>query len=210
VSLGHLRCSCYVLRVQNDRIEEGSKRTYIRPTEDLGRGDLQTGAFVNENRALFIVCFIAVLAPLAAQLPALILIPSVVLELTLGILIGPSGAHLVTSQGAIGFFGEFGLMFLLKQTVQQHRSVPRREYEAIAVEPFGIGRVVFEEPCPQHIGHRRGPHRHSRVPAISLLHSVHGEEAQSVDALIIQCKIGIQCRIGRHCRRRCVHSNFPL
>lgn len=32
-------------------------------------------------------------------------------------------------------------------------------------------------PGPQHIRHRRGAHRHSGVPAISLLQSVHGEEA---------------------------------
>ena len=89
----------------------------------------------------------------------------------------------------------------VQQAVQQHRSVPRREHEAIAVEPFGIGRIVFEEPGPQHIRHRRGTHRHSRVPALSLLHSVHGEKAQSVNALIIQC------RIGSHRRRRCVHAD---
>jgi Kef-type K+ transport system membrane component KefB len=39
----------------------------------------------------------------------------VVLELVLGILIGPSGAGWVTSQGAIGFLGEFGLIFLFFQ-----------------------------------------------------------------------------------------------
>ena len=92
----------------------------------------------------------------------------------------------------------------VKQAVQQHRTVPGREHETIAVEPAGIGGIVFEEPGPQHIGHRRGAHRHSRVAAIGLLHGVHGEEAQSVDALIVQC------RIERHCRRRCVHSNSPF
>ena len=92
----------------------------------------------------------------------------------------------------------------VKQTVQQHRTVPGREHETIAVEPTGIGWVVFEEPGPQHIRHRRRAHRHSRVAAIGLLHGVHGEEAQSVDALIVQC------RIERHCRRRCVHSNSPF
>jgi Kef-type K+ transport system membrane component KefB len=39
----------------------------------------------------------------------------VVLELVLGILVGPSGASWVTSEGAIGFLGEFGLIFLFFQ-----------------------------------------------------------------------------------------------
>src|SRR6185437_9881913 len=88
----------------------------------------------------------------------------------------------------------------VKQAVQQHRSVPRRQHEAITVEPFWIDRIVFEEPGPQHIRHRRGTHRHSRVPAIGLLHSVHGQKAQSVNTLFIQC------RIWTHPRRR-VHAN---
>ena len=37
-----------------------------------------------------------------------------------------------------------------------------------------------------------------------ILHGINGEETQSVDALIIQC------RIERHCRRCCVHSNSPF
>jgi Kef-type K+ transport system membrane component KefB len=70
---------------------------------------------MSEIHALFIICFIAVLAPLLARLPALIRTPVVVLELLLGILVGPSGAGWVTSQGAIGFLGEFGLIFLFFQ-----------------------------------------------------------------------------------------------
>jgi Kef-type K+ transport system membrane component KefB len=70
---------------------------------------------MSEIHALFIICFIAVLAPSLARLPALIRTPVVVLELVLGILIGPSGAGWVTSQGAIGFLGEFGLIFLFFQ-----------------------------------------------------------------------------------------------
>src|SRR5579863_8784662 len=73
----------------------------------------------------------------------------------------------------------------------------------IAVEPLGIGRIVFEEPGPQHIRHRCGAHRHSRVTAVGLLHGVHGEEAQRVDARVIQ--FGIRS----HRRRRCIHSNSP-
>jgi Kef-type K+ transport system membrane component KefB len=70
---------------------------------------------MSEIYALFFVCFVAVLAPLVARLPPFVRMPVVVLELMLGILIGPSGFNWVTSQGAIGFLGEFGLIFLFFQ-----------------------------------------------------------------------------------------------
>jgi Kef-type K+ transport system membrane component KefB len=68
-----------------------------------------------EIHALFIISFVAVLAPLIARLPGLTRSPSVVLQLIFGILIGPSAAGWVTSEGAIGFLGQFGLIFLFFQ-----------------------------------------------------------------------------------------------
>lgn len=70
---------------------------------------------MSEIHALFVMGFVAVFAPLIARLPAFSLLPAVVLELVLGIVIGPSGLGWVTSQGAIGFLGEFGLIFLFFQ-----------------------------------------------------------------------------------------------
>ena len=70
---------------------------------------------MSEIHALFIMGFVAVLAPLIGRLPARVRAPVVVLELVLGIAIGPGGAGFVTSQGAIGFLGEFGLIFLFFQ-----------------------------------------------------------------------------------------------
>jgi len=70
---------------------------------------------MSEFHALFIMGFVAVFAPLLARLLAFIRMPAVVLELMLGIVIGPSGVGWVTSQGAIGFLGEFGLIFLFFQ-----------------------------------------------------------------------------------------------
>ena len=70
---------------------------------------------MSEIHALFVIGFIAVLAPLIARLPGFMRSPAVVLELILGIIIGPSGAGWVTSEGAIGFLGQFGLIFLFFQ-----------------------------------------------------------------------------------------------
>ena len=57
---------------------------------------------MTEIHALFVMGFIAVLVPLLRRMPAFARMPEVVLELMLGILIGPSVLGLVTSQGAIG------------------------------------------------------------------------------------------------------------
>ena len=92
---------------------------------------------MSEIHALFIICFIAVLAPLLARLPALIRTPVVVLELVLGILIGPSGAGWVTSQGAIGFLGEFGLTFLFFQAGFEFNP------DKIGVAPLRLGALAW-------------------------------------------------------------------
>ena len=92
---------------------------------------------MSEIHALFIICFIAVLAPLLARLPALIRTPVVVLELVLGILIGPSGAGWVTSQGAIGFLGEFGLIFLFFQAGFEFNP------DKIGVAPLRLGALAW-------------------------------------------------------------------
>lgn len=67
---------------------------------------------MNEIHCLFFISFVAAAAPLLVRLPQFALMPQVVLELILGIVIGPSVLGLVSSHGAIGFLGEFGLIFL--------------------------------------------------------------------------------------------------
>jgi Kef-type K+ transport system membrane component KefB len=74
----------------------------------LGCGDRPKATILSEIHALFIIGFIAVLAPLLARSSEFIRAPAVVLELVFGILIGPSGAGWVTSHGAIGVLGELG------------------------------------------------------------------------------------------------------
>ena len=62
---------------------------------------------------LLLIAFVAMLAPLLAELPHSFRIPVVVLEVILGILIGPHVFHLTSSDGMIGTLGELGLTFLL-------------------------------------------------------------------------------------------------
>ncbi|MGB6176830.1 MAG: cation:proton antiporter [Methylocella sp.] len=92
---------------------------------------------MSEIHALFIIGLIAVLAPLLARLPALIRTPVVVLELVLGILIGPSGAGWVTSQSAIEFLGVFGLLFLFFQAGYEFHA------DKIGVAPLRLGALAW-------------------------------------------------------------------
>lgn len=92
---------------------------------------------MSEIHALFIIAFVAVLAPLLAKLPVLMRTPVVVLELVLGILIGPGGVGWVTSQGAIGFLGEFGLMFLFFQAGFEFNQ------GKIGLEPLRLGALAW-------------------------------------------------------------------
>jgi Kef-type K+ transport system membrane component KefB len=68
-----------------------------------------------EIHSLLIIALVAVVAPLINKLPLRFRIPVIVIELLMGILIGPAGAGWVASGGVIGFLGEFGLIFLFFQ-----------------------------------------------------------------------------------------------
>ncbi|QSA97479.1 cation:proton antiporter [Methylococcus sp. EFPC2] len=62
---------------------------------------------------LFFIAFAAALAPLLAELPSRFRMPVVVVEILLGILIGPHLFNLITPDGLVGMLGELGLTFLL-------------------------------------------------------------------------------------------------
>jgi hypothetical protein len=92
---------------------------------------------MSEFHCLFVIAFVAVLAPLLARLPALIRMPAVILELVLGILIGPSGAGWVTSHGSIGLLGEFGLIFLFFQAGFEFNP------DKIGADPLRLGALAW-------------------------------------------------------------------
>lgn len=62
---------------------------------------------------LLLIAFVAMLAALLRELPNIVRIPVVVLEVVLGMLIGPHMFNLATPDGMIGTLGELGLAFLL-------------------------------------------------------------------------------------------------
>lgn len=61
----------------------------------------------------FLIAFVAVLAPLLAELPSRFRLPVVVVELLLGIFIGPHIFNLADPDGLVGMLGDLGLTFLL-------------------------------------------------------------------------------------------------
>lgn len=70
---------------------------------------------MNDFRVLFMISLAAVLAPLLNRLPALSRTPLVAIELTLGVILGPSVSGLVSVDQTIDFLKELGLVFLFFQ-----------------------------------------------------------------------------------------------
>ncbi len=62
--------------------------------------------------ALFIVTVVAVTAPLVSELPIKLRLPIVVVELLLGVLVGPQALNWAQPTGVLAFLGTLGLAFL--------------------------------------------------------------------------------------------------
>ena len=70
----------------------------------------------------------------------------------------------------------------MQQSVDQHRPMPVRQHEAVAVDPVGIGRIVLQVVTPEYLGNVGHAHRHPRVAGIGGLDGIDGEKAQRVGA----------------------------
>lgn len=74
----------------------------------------------------------------------------------------------------------------MQQRIQQHRRMPGRQHEAVAIRPQRLVRVVTQVVLPQVIGDRRERHRRAGVAGIGFLHGVHRQRADRVDAQLIE------------------------
>ncbi len=92
---------------------------------------------MDDMRALFLIGLAAVIAPLLARLPAFLGTPLIVLELVLGVLIGPGTLNLVSSQGSVAFLGELGLVFLFFQAGLEFNP------EKIGAAPLRLGALAW-------------------------------------------------------------------
>ena len=76
---------------------QGTSRYFDLETEGIPR--------VLPRRSVLIVLAIAVAAPLLAEIPVGVRLPVVVLEMVLGIIIGPQVLGLATAEGLLGWLG---------------------------------------------------------------------------------------------------------
>ena len=74
----------------------------------------------------------------------------------------------------------------IKDAVEQHAGMARRQDKAIAVQPFGIRGIVSQMALPQHVRERRQRHCRAGMPRIGLLYGVHRERTDGVDAELIE------------------------
>src|SRR5207249_11394086 len=82
----------------------------------------------------------------------------------------------------------------VERAVQQHARVTTGQDEPVAVRPVWVRGVVAQVLLPQHPGERRERHGRPGMAGVRLLHRVHGEGADGVDAELLE--IGVAGRGG--------------
>ena len=85
---------------------------------------------------------------------------------------------------------------------QQHRRMPVRKHETVAVGPDRVLRVETHDPVPECVHKRRQRHRRPGMPGIRRLHRVDRQRADRVDGE----RVGVLRRCHdrlRHCCCRC-------
>ena len=99
----------------------------------------------------------------------------------------------------------------VQQRVEQHAAVARGEHEAVAVGPGRVGGVEAQVPREEDVRHRRRAHRHAGMTGLGLLHGVDGEEADGVDAALLErSSTAGSCRLVRGASARSVMHTFLL
>ncbi len=73
----------------------------------------------------------------------------------------------------------------VEQGIDQHRSVPGREHETVAVGPFRVRGIELQELAEQHCRYVGHAHRHAGMAAVGGLHRVHRERANGIGELAL-------------------------
>ena len=74
----------------------------------------------------------------------------------------------------------------VQQAVEQDRAMAGRQDKPVPIGPPRIDRIMPKKTGPQHIGHGRRTHRQAGMAAVGFLHCIHREEANRIDAQVIQ------------------------
>ncbi len=73
-----------------------------------------------------------------------------------------------------------GIAGQVQQRIQQHRTVPGRQDESVAVRPFRVGGVEFQELREQHGGDVGRTHRQAGMAGFRLLDGIHRQPANRI------------------------------
>ena len=95
----------------------------------------------------------------------------------------------------------------VQKTVQQHTAVTCRKDEPIAVGPQRLLLIVPKKASPKHVRHWRRAHRQTGMTGVRILHRIHRQRANGVDAKLVKMglierlrlsSLSFSCAIGRH------------
>ena len=78
----------------------------------------------------------------------------------------------------------------MQERVEQHRGMAVGQHEAVAIGPDRIVRIEAQKMLPERVGHRRQRHRRAGMAGIGLLHGVHRQGADGVDAELVDRCVG--------------------
>ena len=78
----------------------------------------------------------------------------------------------------------------VQQRVMQHRAVAVGQYEAVAVGPLRIHRIMPVVAVPEHLGDIGHAHRHARMPGLGRFHGVDGEKTDGIGQFGTGCAHG--------------------
>ena len=74
----------------------------------------------------------------------------------------------------------------VQQTVKQHAAVTSGKDKAVAVGPVRLLRMILQKARPQEVCHGSRSHGQTRMPRVRLLHSIHGQAADRIDAELVE------------------------
>ena len=77
----------------------------------------------------------------------------------------------------------------MQHRIEQHRGVSVGQHEAVAIWPSRIIRIKAQKALPQRVNDRRQGHRGARMAGLGLLHSVHGQRTDRIDAQFVDGSI---------------------
>jgi hypothetical protein len=70
----------------------------------------------------------------------------------------------------------------MQHRIEKHRGMSHRQHESVAIRPDRVVRIEAQPSLPKRVGDRRHRHRRPGMSRVRLLHGVHGESANGVDA----------------------------